>query len=242
MHDATRTHAPISVNTSAVEAIPGAVLARADLTAQPPVSWEQALLPDERALAEQIPVARRQAFVAGRVVLRHALVQSLPSHAALPILRTHRGAPALPQGVTGSISHKPSVAVALVAPVQQGHVSAIGIDVEERKFRAPFRDIARRILTEDELRLLPATDSEERYDASLLFFAAKEAVYKAIDPFVQRHVRFFEVEILPGVSLHAVRGDAAVRLSLPELRNWHLRVAVRWWRETHHVFAIAKVF
>lgn len=242
MHDTARTpHVwPSAVDVSRLEAVPGAVLART-VPASDTHDAMVALHPDERLLAERIPFARRTAFIAGRVVLREALLQSTRTEAATPVLRTARGAPSLPHGVTGSISHKPSLAVALVAPVKPGEVSSVGIDVEERRTTPPWRNLARRILTERELRFLPDSTDEIRYDSTLLCFAAKEAIYKAIDPFVQRHIRFFEAELEPSTSLLDERGDVTVHLHLPEWRSRTETVTVHWWRETLHLFAVARV-
>ena len=127
---------------------------------------------------------------------------------ALPILSTPRGAPALPSGYVGSVSHKRELAVAIVARAEPTPRTTLGIDVEIPR---PLRtDIATRVLTDDERAALAGLDPAAR-DAEVLFrFAAKEAIYKALDPWVQRMVSFQEVEIVaaPGGGRHA-------RLALP---------------------------
>ena len=65
----------------------------------------------------------------------------------------------------------------------------MGVDLERA---APSRqDIARWILTAREQETL-----EDRGRGATLRFSIKEAIYKAIDPFVRRYVAFTEVELV----------------------------------------------
>ena len=141
---------------------------------------------EQQRAAELEPIRRRE-FVAGRTALHLAV------GAETPIASDDRGAPILPPGWVGSISHKGShegshagtLAAALVAPAGTGH---IGVDLE---LAAPPRaDIARKILTPREAAALP-----DRGRAVTLRFAIKEAIYKAVDPYVRRYVGFTEVEL-----------------------------------------------
>jgi 4'-phosphopantetheinyl transferase EntD len=146
-----------------------------------------AALPEgERALAANAGPGRRKSLVAGRLAMR-VLLPDAP-----PILVDDRGAPLLPAAWVGSIAHKgdrgtgdSAVAVALVAPATGAH---IGVDLE--RAGAPRVDIAHKILTPRELVTLP-----DRGPAVTLRFAIKEAIYKAVDPFVRRYVGFHEVEL-----------------------------------------------
>ncbi len=183
------------------------------------------LHPREWMFAESLPPARRLSYVAGRLAAHAAMTRAVSAPpAALPVLRTARGAPAFPDGILGSISHTRRLAVALVraaAPATPGHppLLNIGVDVETLPDPAHEQhrvDIAPRILTARELRALPPKVHDERItraylEAVRLRFSLKEAVYKAIDPWVQRHVRFQEVE----VTLHA-DGTADVHTALQE--------------------------
>jgi 4'-phosphopantetheinyl transferase EntD len=166
------------------------------LVAMPlPARDEAALLPEERAHADGLPEARRATWVGGRLALRAAL--DALGVTAGPLLATPRGAPALPAGVAGSISHKETLAVALAARAPGGET--LGIDVElEPALRAPRADIAPKILTPVELARVDALAPAERAREVRVAFAAKEAVYKALDPWVQRFVSFQEVEIARG--------------------------------------------
>ena len=145
------------------------------------------LHPVETAFARALPEVRRAGWVGGRVALRAALA-AVGAEASGPMLSAPRGAPLLPPGAVGSVSHKRTIAVALCAPAADPRAT-IGIDVEELR---PLRtDIAPRVLTPDELAVIPAS-GPARDAAVLLWFSAKEAIYKALDPWVQRFVGFDE--------------------------------------------------
>jgi 4'-phosphopantetheinyl transferase EntD len=179
------------------------------------------LHPDETAYARGLPPARRVTFVGGRLALRAALAD-LGVAATAPITVGARGAPALPPGVAGSISHKTAVAVALAARAQGTDAGVtLGIDVELAA-RAPRPGVARRVLGDGELRRLEALDPAERGVALLVAFSAKEALYKALDPWVARRVSFQEVAIARDAAggltatLDLARGEGPFAVELHE--------------------------
>ena len=148
-------------------------------------------LHDERA-CNGYGEARRRTWMGGRAALREALARAgAPSDGPLPA--TRRGAPALPPGWVGSVSHKNRVAVAIVSP-DRGE--QLGVDIEE--LGPPRLHLATRLLTPAEQNELHALPEEARWFELLLRFSAKEALYKAIDPYVQRYVGFGEVAITRG--------------------------------------------
>jgi enterobactin synthetase component D len=158
----------------------------------PTVTVEEALAalhPDEQASAAAMSANRRRDWVAGRAALRAALHRGglVP---AGPIDSDDRGAPRLPTGAVGSISHKRGLAVALAAAADGW---SRGIDVELDA--APRFDIARRVLTPPEAALIAALPEDARGRAIMRTFAIKEAVYKAIDPYLRRYVGFLEVAV-----------------------------------------------
>jgi 4'-phosphopantetheinyl transferase EntD len=164
------------------------------------------LIGEELALAAALGPVRKRELVAGRTALRRLLGQRVP------IVPDDRGAPILPAGWVGSISHKGERAAALIAPASDGFV---GLDIE---LAAPARQpIEKRILTPNELdRVRDARDVT-------LHFAIKEAIYKAIDPMVRRYVGFTEVELAI-----ARDGSCAVRV----VDASRLPVVVEaWWQE-----------
>jgi enterobactin synthetase component D len=149
---------------------------------------------EEAAYARGLPPARRVTFIGGRLALRAAL-SDLGVTASAPITIGARGAPALPSGVVGSISHKQAIAVAVAARAEGADAGVtLGLDVELPQ-RAPRPGVARRVLADDEMRRLEALDPSARGQALLVAFSAKEALYKALDPWVARRLSFHEVAI-----------------------------------------------
>jgi phosphopantetheine--protein transferase-like protein len=151
----------------------------------------------ERAHAETLPPGRAVTWVGGRLALRAALhalgadaaARTAPDTDVAPILSDDRGAPVLPAGVVGSISHKDGLAVAL-ASVEDGW--RVGVDVE--LLRPSRHDIAPRVLDADERAALVGLDEAARRAEVLVRFALKEAVYKALDPSLRRYIGFHEVQ------------------------------------------------
>ncbi|MES2524072.1 MAG: 4'-phosphopantetheinyl transferase superfamily protein [Gemmatimonadota bacterium] len=216
--------------------------------------------PAELELAMQMSSVRRGPFVAGRQALRAALRSLDPGLAAAPLLRTARGAPSVPAGATGSISHKRTRAVALAAPQgDPANETFVGVDLESRPQQGDaLRDIdqkrglAARILTAREFDGIAALDAAAHREATLLHFAIKEAVYKTIDPFVGRYVRFTEVELAllgdtshggaqHGIPQHGIAqyGIALVTLRLPECAQRAMHVEAAWSLEPEWIVATA---
>jgi len=174
-------------------ALPAGVCVAVSLPEEDDFATPAGLHPDEVAFVHASPAAQRRSFFGGRVALRAAMA-ALGAGApggAQPILSTPRGAPAMPPGFVGSVSHKRTVAVALCARESRPRAT-IGVDVEDSR---PLRtDIASRVLTSEELAVTPASGPER--DASVLLrFSAKEAIYKAVDPWVHRFVGFQEASV-----------------------------------------------
>jgi len=166
----------------------------------------------EREHVATLAPIRRREFAAGRSALRTALGQEVA------ILPDDRGAPVLPAGWVGSITHKGELAAALVA---RDDGARVGVDLEVAvASRMPI-----------ERRILGAREQVAIYGARItLAFAIKEAIYKAIDPFVRRYVGFTEVELALGES-----GACAVTTALPY-------VVDAWWCERDgHWLATARV-
>jgi 4'-phosphopantetheinyl transferase EntD len=164
------------------------------------------LVGDEISIAAALGPVRRREFISGRSALRSLLGEPVA------IVPDDRGAPQLPAGWVGSISHKGERAAALIAPAGQGF---IGLDIE---LAAPPRQpIEKRILTPREQQRVTDGRDVTRH------FAIKEAIYKAIDPMVRRYVGFTEVELEI-----AADGSCAVHI----LDASRLPVVVEaWWQE-----------
>lgn len=147
------------------------------------------LSPEEQALAARFAPRRLATFVGGRLAMR-SLLEELGVRVA-PVLHDDRGAPLLPEGVVGSISHKDDLAVAFVA--DRGSFG--GVDVESRKERAT--DIASHVLREEELPRVGQVRGLNHREEVLLRFSAKEALYKVLDPTMRRFIGFHEVSVDP---------------------------------------------
>ena len=147
---------------------------------------------------EQTNKARLNKFIGGRIALRRALNEVMPSsypHDAESIMRDQWGAPQLSRNITGSISHKDFLCVGAAAVDPHGRV---GVDLEHVNNKAATT-LWRRILTEEEKAHLGSLASlgYSLEEETLLIFSFKEAVYKAMHPFLERSVDFSEVEIEP---------------------------------------------
>ncbi|MBK7073846.1 MAG: 4'-phosphopantetheinyl transferase superfamily protein [Myxococcales bacterium] len=181
--------------------------------------------PEELALARQFGPARAREFLAGRRALRAALAE-LGGDAGVAIGRGPRGAPLLPAGWVGSVSHKRDLAAGLVT-ADRGWT--IGLDLEARAPR-PI-DIARRVMTAREAAAVAALDDDARRRLVVRTFAIKEAVYKAIDPHLGRYVGFHEV------ALRDPRADAAI-VEVPDA--WGLEVEATCQAHGDHWLATAR--
>jgi enterobactin synthetase component D len=186
------------------------------------------LAPEESTHAMGLPPRRRRTWVCGRIALRRAL--ALEGLDVPAVLADARGAPLLPPGISGSITHKESLAAGLVA---REPVARVGVDLELCAERAPA--IESRILTDDEALELGRLDAAARGPDLLLRFSAKEAIYKALDPFVRRYVGFKEVSV-------STQPDGSARVS-SALRNGEgpFAIEVRWRRFEGIVLTTARV-
>ncbi|TGQ80406.1 4'-phosphopantetheinyl transferase superfamily protein [Mesorhizobium sp. M8A.F.Ca.ET.207.01.1.1] len=124
--------------------------------------------------------AMRRASGAARWIAHRLLADA--GFDGFALLRTPSGAPAWPQGITGSLAHDDDMAVAAVAPV--AGIGSLGIDVEPA---LPLPDEISALVA------MPAdrTGTADRQLAGRVLFAAKEAVYKAAYP-LDREVLGYE--------------------------------------------------
>ncbi len=145
---------------------------------------------EEVAFAEAASPARARSFVAGRLALREAFAAAGLSPPP-PLLPKASGAPALPAGAWGSISHKANLAVA-IATAAQGS-GALGIDLEDG---APGRiDIAPRVLVPAERAAIAHLSALEQAVQTRMAFSIKEAIYKAAHPVVEQFFGFQAAEV-----------------------------------------------
>lgn len=136
-----------------------------------------------RTVTSPVPQKRR-ASGAARIVGRELLRGLGVAEAAIP--KRVSGAPLWPEGVTGSFAHDHLVAVA--AAGLRKTVGAVGIDVEPAT-----------VLPDEMFELVTTTRERERIaldpSRGRLFFAAKEAVYKAVHPLDGQFLDYPDIEI-----------------------------------------------
>lgn len=133
-------------------------------------------------------VPKRQAeFLAGRACAARAMAR-LGSCQTVVTIGADR-APVWPEGRVGSITHSDGFAAAIVSASTT--CRGLGIDVERIMPDNDACPLMRQVGTEAEWALL--TTRLTLGQAFALLFSAKEALYKAIYPIVQRFVGFTEV-------------------------------------------------
>ncbi|MEL0435761.1 4'-phosphopantetheinyl transferase family protein [Phycobacter sedimenti] len=162
---------------------PEVAMAAFDPLGTPPMPF-----PEELAcLSPRAVEKRRREFAAGRAAA-HQAIRDL-GHDARPILISETRAPVWPEGLTGSITHTKSCAIAAVAP--QPDLRAIGIDVEED---TPLKeDLRPAICSPGEQAWLDQQDNPGQMGK--LLFSAKEAAYKCQYAVSQRFFGFDGMEL-----------------------------------------------
>lgn len=174
---------------------------------------------EARVIAAAVP-SRRREFAAGRACA-HAALEELGHH-DWSLLPGPRREPLWPDGVVGSISHCPGLAVAVAA--RSADTLAIGIDVETD---APLpADVVGSVMDAGEARAiegLAARDAVTPWDR--LLFSAKESVYKVWYPLRHEWLGFEEV----GIELSA-DGTFLARIRRADAAPLPRVVSGRWTR------------
>ncbi|TPM34189.1 4'-phosphopantetheinyl transferase superfamily protein [Mesorhizobium sp. B2-3-4] len=145
---------------------------------------EAHLLPDEaRSMPARQPAMRRASGAAR--FLAHRLLADA-GFDGFAVLRTPSGAPAWPEGITGSLAHDDDMAVAAVAAI--GDFGSLGIDVE------PAQPLPHDLLP---IVATPAdrTGAVGEQLAGRILFAAKEAVYKAAYPLDRKVLGYEDIAV-----------------------------------------------
>jgi enterobactin synthetase component D len=141
-------------------------------------------------------VLKRQAeYLAGRYLSRLAMYQSELFNPAPPQLGIGKlRAPAWPEVVTGSITHHQYSACAVVLTQPLAANNFVGVDTELWLTAHQASEIAEFVHNPKEQQVLMSagfTDSQ----ATTLLFSAKEALFKAICPFVGEYFGFDAAEL-----------------------------------------------
>lgn len=131
---------------------------------------------EKRSCAYQTE-SRLLEFARGRYCL-HRTLQSLECDA--PLLRGESGRVILPDGVSGSISHTSDICIAVAT--KDASIHGLGVDVESSK-HSIIPELA-----------VPEDSSSSRIE-KIAKFSAKESLYKAWEPLVQRFLWFTDVSV-----------------------------------------------
>ena len=141
----------------------------------------------------QRSVAKRQAeFLAGRLCARAAL-QQLDNLDCVPAIGEDR-APVWPPHISGSITHSSGHAAAIVGHKAQWR--GLGMDLENVLSLERAERLAGEILTADELQRMARLPREQHARLVTLSFSAKESLFKALYPIVQKRFYFEHAEVV----------------------------------------------
>ncbi|MDE4175511.1 4'-phosphopantetheinyl transferase superfamily protein [Phaeobacter sp. PT47_59] len=186
---------------------PEVAVAACDPLADPPVPFAE----ETACLSPRAVEKRRREFAAGRAAAHQAMrdLGQVPR----PIVISDSRAPIWPQGLTGSITHTKSCALAAVAPADA--LRAIGIDVEED---TPLKDdLVPAICSDRERAWLSKQDDPGQMGK--LIFSAKEAAYKCQYMISKRFFGFdgMELEVTPDVDSPGQSGRFLARFTADQL-------------------------
>lgn len=184
------------------------------------------LMPGEHELIATSTLRRRAEYSTGRSCARRAL--RLLGAPQVPIRTDRNGAPAWPDGYTGSISHCSDLAISLVAPL--GSLDAVGVDVE--KETCISQHLLDKIGSPSELDMLSLLRAQnDDIPWGLIWFSSKESVFKCL--YQATHHRFSFRDILVRIS---VDGGLSVSMcaGIGDV-NGRLRIWGSWVRSYEYV-------
>ena len=173
--------------------LPGTVFlsTRFDPALLSPEDFQRSAVPPPASI--QRSVAKRQAeFLAGRLCARAAL-QQLDNLDCVPAIGEDR-APVWPPHISGSITHSSGPAAAIVGHKAQWR--GLGMDLENVLSLERAERLAGEILTADELQRMARLPREQHAQLVTLTFSAKESLFKALYPIVQKRFYFEHAEVV----------------------------------------------
>jgi enterobactin synthetase component D len=147
--------------------------------------------------------ARRRlaTFAAGRYCGARA-VEDLTGSRAVDIRVGESGAPVWPIGLTGSISHTDSIAIAAVA--KTAGLAGIGIDYEAAVSHEVANEIEKLVFADSgEVQVGRGLEFGMSWpELATVTFSAKESLYKALRPLVGRFFEFHDARLVELTSTH----------------------------------------
>lgn len=147
------------------------------------------LLAEEKHVVETVVQKRREEFSTGRLCAHTAMLSINPHEKPHPLLPGKKREPLWPDGLIGSISHSANSCLAVVSVDRS--IKSLGVDIEKREGIKPgVRDL---ICQTEELAMLG--EYEQNPEAWKLIFSAKESVYKALFPILQRWIGFSDATL-----------------------------------------------
>ncbi|CAI0852060.1 phosphopantetheinyltransferase component of enterobactin synthase multienzyme complex [Serratia rubidaea] len=136
-----------------------------------------------------MPTARKADYLAGRYCARRALM-CLGAH--VTDVGVHLGrVPRWPEGFIGSISHSAKRAIALAT--NDARIRHLGVDTERHQPEA-MREIAEMLASHAEAQYIARLPLAREWVLTLLF-SAKESLFKALYPALQRDFDFMAAEL-----------------------------------------------
>ena len=142
----------------------------------------------ERHCLDRVGPARRCSFIAGRIALRAALTWVGKSSDGIGISRL--GAPQVPKGFVGSVSHSTGVAVAIAA---RDFGYRVGIDIERLDRWRPY--LMARTLGEAEHLDCWSMPVGLRVPETAIRFSIKEAAFKAASSLTSAALAYEDLEV-----------------------------------------------
>ncbi|MEH0372825.1 4'-phosphopantetheinyl transferase family protein [Vibrio mimicus] len=133
---------------------------------------------------------RKAEYLAGRYVAREALKKLTQQNYQIPI--GDNRAPQWPDGISGSITHTDTYALAAVSYFSDHQI--IGVDLESWMSPSLAQELAPRIIDAFEQSLLERCELEF-YQGITLIFSAKESLYKALYPQVKQFFGFEDARV-----------------------------------------------
>ena len=170
-------------------------------------------------LHERAVPSRVLGFRLGRLAAHRALRQLGRDDG--PILSGTAREPLWPPGIAGSISHSGTNAVALVAP--SDHTDGVGIDIEERR---PAPELAEQVPRSEEWDWIQDSPPERHDELVLALFSAKESIFKAFYPRVERFFGFEAASLVPAPGGFRARLVSDLDSKYPASRPFN--VGCRW--------------